>query len=595
MTRAKKRTRARPISTDPAGKHGADPATVYAEAVVAGDIIAGPWVRKACERHVADLTSGPKRGLKWSLERADHIYGYFRNVLRLNGGQFEGKPFELLLWQAFLVGSLFGWRGADGFRRFRTGYVEIGKGNGKSPLAGGIGLYCLTADQEARAEVYAAASTKDQAMILFRDAVAMRDQSPTLTRALIKYGGLNPWNMFFPKSDSFFRTISSDDKQSGPRPHCALCDELHEHPDGTVVDMLEAGFKFRRQPLKLEITNSGYDRTSICYQHHEYSQRVLDGRVDDDAWFAYVCGLDRGDDWRDELVWEKANPNYGVSVTAKYLSEQVKKAEGMPAYASKVRRLNFCEWVDAATPWIDGDAWRACEGEPDLAQYRGSRCWAGLDLSARNDLTSLALVFARPDGTGFDAFVWFWAPEEGLRQREERDRVPYTVWRDQGHLEATPGATVEYEYVARRLIDFREHYGLEAVAFDRYRISDLQRDLDDAGFDYTVVSLDTQEEELRKATGLLLVNHGQGFRDMTPTVEALSTVVTNKTLQVHRNPVLTMCSANAVITSGPAEEKKFDKRKSRGRIDGIVALAMAIRCAEKFKSPHGAKYEMLFL
>lgn len=557
---------------------------MYAKAVVAGDIVAGPWVRKACARHVRDLKDGPSRGLRWSLEKADHIYGYFRNVLRLNGGQFEGKPFELLLWQSFLVGSLFGWLGADGHRRFRTGYVEIGKGNGKSPVAGGIGLYCLTADREARAEVYAAASTKDQAMILFRDAVAMRDQSPTLTRALIKYGGLNPWNMFYPKSDSFFRTISSDDKQSGPRPHCALCDELHEHPDGTVVDMLEAGFKFRRQPLKLEITNSGYDRTSICYQHHEYSQRVLDGRVEDDAWFAYVCGLDRGDDWRDEKVWLKANPNFGVSVTEKYLREQVKKADGMPAYASKVRRLNFCEWVDAATPWIDGDKWRACEGEPDLSQYRGTRCWAGLDLSARNDLTSLALVFLRPDGSGLDAFVWFWSPEEGLRQREDRDKVPYTVWRDQGHLEVTPGATVEYEYVARRIIALREHYGLDAVAFDRYRISDLQRDLDDAGFDYSVVSLDASDDDLRKKHGMLLVNHGQGFKDMTPTVEALSTAVTNRTLRVKRNPVLTMCSANAVIVSGPAEEKKFDKRKSKGRIDGIVSLAMAIRCAEAFKA-----------
>lgn len=583
MAKAKRKTRPRLSSTDLARDHGPDPATVYAEAVAEKRIVAGPWVRLACERHLRDLSEGPKRGLKWSAANATRVYEYFAKVLRLNGGQFEAQPFDLRLWQSFVVGSVFGWLGADGYRRFRTAYIEIGKGNGKSPLAGGIGLYCLTADGEARAEVYAAASTKDQAMILFRDAVAMRDQSPTLTRHLIKYGGLNPWNMFYPKSDSFFRTISSDDKQSGPRPHCALCDELHEHPDGTVVDMLEAGFKFRRQPLKVEITNSGYDRTSICFQHHEYSQRVLQQRVDDDAWFAYVCGLDAKDDWRDESVWLKANPNFGVSITEKYLREQVKKADGMPAYASKVRRLNFCEWVDAATPWIDGDKWRACEGGPDLSQYRGTRCWAGLDLSARNDLTALALVFLRPDGTGLDAFVWFWSPEEGLRQREERDRVPYTVWRDQGHLEVTPGATVHYEYVARRLIDFREHYGLEAVAFDRYRIEQLKRDLDDAGFDYSVLSLDADDDAVRKARGMLLVNHGQGFKDMTPTVEALSTAVTNQTLRVRLNPVLTMCSANAVIVSGSAEEKKFDKRKSRGRIDGIVALAMAIRCAEKFR------------
>lgn len=583
MTRAKKKTQARPSSTDLAKDHGRDPATVYAEAVADGRIVAGPWVRKAAERHLRDLVELPKRGFTWSLEKADRAYAYWSKVLRLNGGQFEGVPFDLRLWQAFLVGSIFGWLGPDGYRRFRTAYVEIGKGNGKSPLAGGIGLYCLTADGEARAEVYAAASTKDQAMILFRDAVAMRDQSPTLTRHLIKYGGLNPWNMFFPKTDSFFRTISSDDKQSGPRPHCALCDELHEHPDGTVVDMLEAGFKFRRQPLKLEITNSGFDRNSICYQHHEYSQRVLEQRVEDEAWFAYVCALDKGDDWRDEGIWPKANPNLGISITEKYLREQVKKADGMPAYASKVRRLNFCEWVDAATPWIDGDKWRACEVKDlDLMQYRGTRCWAGLDLSARTDLTALALVFLRPDGTGLDAFVFFWAPQEGIRQREDRDRVPYTVWRDDGHLITTPGASVDYGYVAKQVIEYRETYGLDAMGFDRWRIDDLKREFDDAGFEYSQVNTDADDVTLAKAPGLRIVNHGQGFKDMTPAVEALESAVTNGTLRVRWNPVLTMCSANAVIVSGGAEEKKFDKRKSRGRIDGIVALAMAIRCAQAF-------------
>jgi len=581
LIKRKKKTRQSATSTDLSSAHGKDPATTYAQAVVDGAILVGPWVQKASERHLRDLVDGPARGLKWSLEKSAHVFGYFRNVLRLNGGQFEGEPFDPRMWQAFILGNLFGWLGPDGFRRFRTAYVEIGKGNGKSPLAGGIGLYCLTADDEARAEVYAAASTKDQAMILFRDAVAMRDQSPNLSKRLIKYGGLNPWNMFFPSKDSFFRTISSDDKQSGPRPHCALCDELHEHPDGTVVDMLHAGFKFRRQPMIIEVTNSGVDRNSVCYQHREYSERILDGRLQDDAWFAYVCALHRGDDWKNEACWPKANPNLGVSIDMKYLREAVKKAQGMPALQSKTRRLNFCEWVDAATPWIDGEKWRACEVETlDLAQYRGSRCWAGLDLSARNDLTALALVFLRPDGDGVDAFLYFWTPEEGIRQREDRDRVPYTVWRTEQHLEATPGASVEYEYVARRVIELREHYGLDALAFDRWRIEDLQRELDEAAFEYSVVPLDADDEKLASSPGLLLVQHGQGFKDMTPAVEAVTDAVVNGKLRVRRNPVLTMCSANAIVTTGSAEEKKFDKRKSKGRIDGIVALAMALRCAQ---------------
>lgn len=557
--------------------------TVYAQAVGWGDIIAGPLVRLACERHLEDLVEGPHRGLLWSMKHADRVYGYFRDVLRLNGGQFEGQPFELRMWQAFIVGSLFGWLGTDGCRRFRTAYIEVSKGNGKSPMAGGMGLYALTSDGEERAEVYAAASTKDQAKILFRDAVAMIDQSPRLSQRLIKYGGLDPWNIFYPQKGSFFRCISSDDKQSGPRPHFALCDEVHEHPNGEVIELLHAGFKFRRQPMCVEITNSGVNRNSICYQHHAYSERILRKQIPElnktDSWFAYICGLDKGDRWQDESVWAKANPNLGVSIELKYLREQVAKAEGMPAYAAKVRRLNFCEWVDAATPWIDAEPWYACQSdEPDLAQYRGSRCWGGLDLSARNDLTACALEFLRPDGSGSDMFVFFWAPADGMRQREERDLVPYTVWRDEGYLEATPGATVDYRYVAGRVIEFHESYGLQCLAFDRWRIADLCREFDDRGFAYTVINTEATEKDLEQATGLLLIAHGQGFKDMTPAVEGLTEAVKNRSVRFKRNPVMTMCSANAVITTGPAEDKKFDKRKSTGRIDGIVAAAMAKRC-----------------
>lgn len=558
--------------------------TVYAQAVGWGEIVTGPLVRLACERHLEDLLEGPHRGLLWSLQHANRVFGYFRDVLRLNGGQFEGVPFELRLWQSFIVGSLFGWlTAADGYRRFRTAYVEIGKGNGKSPMAGGIGLYGLTSDGEDRAEIYAAASTKDQAKVMFRDAVAMIDQSPKLSARLIKYGGLDPWNIFFPQKSSFFRCVSADDKQSGPRPHIAVVDEVHEHPNGDVIELLHAGFKFRRQPLCLEITNSGINRNSICYQHHSYSERILRKQIPDltktDPWFAYICALDKGESYRDEACWIKANPNLGVSIDTKYLRDQVAKAEGMPASAAKVRRLNFCEWVDAATPWIDSEPWYACQIEGlDIAQYRGSACWGGLDLSARNDLTALSLMFARPDGSGPDCFVFFWTPSDGLRQREERDLVPYTVWRDQGHIEATPGGTVDYKYVARRVIEMYETYGLRALAFDRWRIADLERELQDAGFAYTVLKPDSSEDEFDSATGLILLEHGQGFRDMTPAVEELTEVVTGRTIRFRANPAMTMCSANAVITTGPAEDKKFDKRKSTGRIDGIVATAMAKRC-----------------
>ncbi|MCH0726142.1 phage terminase small subunit P27 family, partial [Pseudomonas aeruginosa] len=212
---------------------------------------------------------GPARGLVWCQDKADRAIGFFEDVLRLNGGDYEGSPFLLAPWQAFVVGSLFGWYAEEGFRRFRLAYIETGKGSGKSPLIGGIGLYGLVADGEQRAEIYAAATKRDQAMILFRDAVSMVNMSPSLA-ARIEQSGRNEkiWNLFYPNTNSFFRAISSDDGQSGPRPHMGLLDEVHEHKTAAVVEMMRAGTKSRRRALVAMITNSGSDKNSVAGQYH---------------------------------------------------------------------------------------------------------------------------------------------------------------------------------------------------------------------------------------------------------------------------------------------------------------------------------------
>ena len=266
-----KKTRSRSTSVD-------DPATQYASEVHSGKRIAGPDIRNACARHLRDLEEGPKRGLFWDLEEANKAIRFYRAVLKLNGGEFEGQPFELLPWQKFIVGSIFGWKGSDGYRRFRVVYVESGKGSGKSPLAAGVGLKGLVGDGEARAEVYAAATKKDQAMILFRDAVAMVQQSPELSKRLTSSGtGQNIWNLAYLKAGSFFRPISSDDGQSGPRPHMALIDEVHEHKTNLVVEMMRAGTKSRKQALIFMITNSGSNKRGPCWEYHEYGARVASG------------------------------------------------------------------------------------------------------------------------------------------------------------------------------------------------------------------------------------------------------------------------------------------------------------------------------
>ena len=274
-----------------------DETRAYAEAVRDGKVIAGPHVRDACARHLRDLSEAGDRGLSFDGKRASEAFRFFRQILCLNGGQFEGQAFELHPSQKFIVGSIFGWVRADGTRRFRTAYIEQGKGNGKSPLVAGIGLMMLIADQEPRAEVYAFATKKDQAMILFRDAVAMVDQSPELDQMLKRSGGKgSEWNIYDESSASFFRPIASDDAQSGPRPYCAIGDEIHEHKTGFMLQMMRAGFKFRRQPLLIEITNSGTDRETVCWEQHQYGAEVCAGAREDDEFFAYICGLDENDD-----------------------------------------------------------------------------------------------------------------------------------------------------------------------------------------------------------------------------------------------------------------------------------------------------------
>lgn len=557
-----------------------DPVTAYALSVVNGETLAGPNVRGACRRHLADLKEGKARGLRFDLVLVNRAIGFFRDVLRLNGGEHEGRPFHLEPWQAFIVGSLFGWLGSDGFRRFRTAYIEIGKGNGKSPLCAGIGLYCLCADNEPRAEVYAAATKKDQAMILFRDAVAMVNQSPELHAKIAQTGGQNPWNLSY--GGSFFRAISSDDGQSGPRPHCSLIDEVHEHTNSGVVDMLGLGQKGRRQPLTVEITNSGFDRTSICFQHHEYSGRVTSGMEENDEWFAYVCGLDEGDDpMKDESCWPKANPNLGVSVTLKYLRKEVREAIGMPAKASIVKRLNFCVWVDAENPWIEGPLWMACEDKFDAISelQQCSEVVGALDLSGTRDLTALAL--AGLVETVITCVVEFWTPKDTLIERARTDRVPYDSWVEDGYMTATPGRNVDYGFVAQRLSELQVILpSFRRLCFDPYRIKYLEKELDELGIEIELIphgqgyykAHDKPSEDQKKAKA------GDKPRPnmwMPRSIELLEKAIPEKRFRVQRNPCLTWNSASAVLEADSKNNRIFSKRKSRGRIDGLVAAAMA--------------------
>ncbi|RCW73820.1 terminase large subunit [Pseudorhodoferax soli] len=583
----------------------ADRTKAYALAVVAGEIVAGPHVRNACRRHLQDLENGHKRGLRFDHEAAEYAFRFFEGMLMLSEGQFEGTPFRLHSSQAFIIGSLFGWKRADGTRRFRRAFIEQGKGNGKSPMAGGIGLYGLTADREAGAQVYAAAAKKEQAGILFADAVKMVKASKKLKQRLEFSGGEGrEYNIAFHPNGSFFRPVSRDTGKtgSGPRPHFVLADEVHELPDRKSIEMLERGFKFRRQPLLFMITNSGSDRNSVCWEEHEHAVKVAAGHTEavndptyvgeviDDTTFSFVCALDQGDDpLRDPSCWPKANPLLGVTITEQYLADVVAQAKAIPGQLNGILRLHFCVWTDAETAWMT----RATL-EPALADFEpeqlhaGAKVFMGLDLSQNRDITAKASVVQtgvnKDNKPLFDAWIEAWTPGDTIQARELRDKIPYTVWKQQGHIHAPQGENVSFRHVAQSLADDATRYSVQMVAYDRYAFKRFEEDVKDIGLALEFVEhpqggtkkgqptdamKEAAEKRKEKAEGLW----------MPGSLRLLEDALLEGRIRLRRNPVLVSAMMSAVTEEDKWGNHWLAKTRSINKIDAAVALCMAIGAA----------------
>lgn len=521
-----------------------DPVGKYARDVLAGRIVAGNLVRAACQRHLDDVRDGGKRGLVWDRESAERAIAFF-GFLRLP----TGEPFDLQPSQQFIVGSLFGWKLTDGSRRFRTAYIEEAKGNGKTPLAAGIGIIGMVADGHPAAEVYTAGVTRDQAQYLWADAAKMVTASPALS-SRVEVGA---HNLAVTATHSYMRPVSSEARSlDQKRVHMALLDEIHEHRSGAVVDKMRAGTKGDPDALIVEITNSGYDRNSVCWQHHAYSMGVLDGTTPNDAWFGYIAALDPGDDWTDEAVWPKANPLLGITVTHRYLREQVREALDMPAKQSLVRRLNFCEWTEASVGAIEMARWDV--GAIDTRIPLGASVTGGLDLASTTDITALLLLYQAADGFT-DVLAKFWVPEEGIAIRSRRDHVPYDVWVREGWISATPGNVTDYERVREDIRDLAELYQIREIAYDPWNATHLVTQL--------------------MADGARCIPVRQGFASLSaPTKEWLSDIAAGR-LRHGGNPVLRWMAANLVVEQDAAGNQKPTKDKSTERIDGQVAAIMA--------------------
>lgn len=584
-----------------------DRAYQYANKVCSGEILAGPWVRATCRRHIRDVgrfLNDPEYPFWYDHENIDIALGFFEKRLKLSGGQFEGEPFILIDWQAFIVCLIFGWKHkSDDTRRFRVAYIETPKGSGKSPLAAAIGLKGQIADNEPKAEIFAAATKQDQAMVMFGDAVSFYDKSEILQKRLTSYGGShdNRNKLFDEKTGSVFKAISSERKGlSGHRPHMILLDEIHEHPDGKVIEMLRAGFKFRRQPLSFMITNSGSDKSSVCWEYHTYGVKVATGAEKDDTFFSYICSLDDEDIENDryltdESLWEKVNPSLKKGLPGyDYIRDQVREAMGMPSKMATVKRLCFCQWVEADNPWIDAESWYACKGDPvddDLLKDR--RCWGGMDLSRLHDLTALVLVWEPSEKDP----VWrirpfFWVPGEHIEKKIETDKVPYDNWRDNGWIYAPPTKFIKKSYVARELQRLNSTYNLQGVAYDRAMVNDLFQAAEDEGIDIIEGKWNKDEKcwEFPVHDGVKIMPFGQDARSMHPAIEKFEGWLTSGECRHDGNPCLNWCAANAVVKEVD-DYRRLSKQKSTGRIDGIVAAVMACGVADVKAADNKSIYE----
>jgi phage terminase large subunit-like protein len=522
---------------------------------------ADAWIRTAQDERAV------REGCWFDLAAAERVRTFFRRFLRHSKGKWAGQPFELLDWQwQDVVAPLFGWKRADGTRRYRRGYIEVPKKNGKSTLFAGISLYLLAADGEPGAEIYSAAVDRDQASIVFNEGAHMVQQSPHLESHLHVVRSTK--RIVCHRSRSVYRALSADvPAKEGLNAHAVLIDELHAQKTRDLWDALRYAGASRRQPLHLSITTAGYDRHSICWEQHEYARQVLDGVIDDPSFFAYIRAAEIDADWRDEQVWRKANPSFGITIDAEQFAEDCREAQESPAKENSFRRYRLNQWTEQDVRWLSMHKWDACA--TPLARLEGRECFAGLDLSSTTDISALVLVF--PEGDRYEVLPFFWIPGEGARQRERRDRVPYLQWIRDGYIEATPGEVIDYDRIRRRIKELGERFNIRQIALDRWNATQLSTQLDGDGFS--------------------VVAFGQGYASMSAPTKKVEELVLSGRLAHAGHPVLRWMAGNVSIETDAADNWKPSKKKSMERIDGIVALIMAVDLAMTQPSEFHSVYE----
>ena len=504
--------------------------------------------------------------------KADRAVKFIENLCHTKG-KWAGKRFWLLPWQEQLIRDIFGIVKPDGYRQFRTAFVEICKKVGKSELAAAVALYLLYADNEPSAEVYGAAADRQQASIVFDVARQMVEMSPALlkrsklmtaTKRIVNYG-----------NSGYYQVLSAEvGGKHGFSVSGLVFDEIHTQPNRQLYDVLTKGSSDARQnPLHFIITTAGTDRHSIAYELHTKAVDILEGRRVDPTFYPVVYGLKDDEDWEDEANWYKVNPSLGYTVDIERLRDAYREAKQNPADEVTFKWLRLNMWVSSTVAWIPDAIFMKGNEEIDLAALEGRDCYGGLDLSSTGDITALVLMFPpRDEDEKYILLPFFWVPEETIPQRVKAAFVPYDIWERQGYLLSTEGNVIHYDFIEKFINDLAEKYHIVEIAVDRWNATQMIQNLEGDGF--------------------TMVPFGQGFASMSGPTKDFYRLLMEGQIIHGGHPVLRWMAGNVVVDTDPAGNIKVTKAKSKEKIDGIVAAIMALdRCIRNQTEPQGSVYD----
>lgn len=495
-------------------------------------------------------------------ERADFAVNFIECLCHTKG-TWAGKPFLLLDWQEQIIRDLFGIVKPNGYRQFNTAYIEIPKKNGKSELAAAVALLLCCGDGEQRAEIYGCAADRGQATIVFDVAADMVRMCPALNKRCKILTSQK--RIIYTPTNSFYQVLSAEAySKHGFNIHGVVFDELHTQPNRKLFDVMTKGSgDARMQPLYFLITTAGTDTNSICYETHQKAVDILEGRKQDSTFYPVIYGAGTDEDWTDPKVWKKANPSIGETIGMDKVKAACDSARQNPGEENSFRQLRLNQWVKQAVRWMPMEKWDACAFPVNPEELEGRVCYGGLDLSSTSDLTSFCLVFPPEDDMEpYYILPYFWLPEETLPLRVSRDHVMYDVWERQGYIQTTEGNVVHYGFIEKFIEQLGDKYNIREIAFDRWGAVQMVQNLEGMGF--TVVPM------------------GQGFASMSPPTKELMKLTLEKKIAHGGHPVLRWNMDNIFIRTDPAGNIKADKSKSTEKIDGAIAVIMAldraIRC-----------------